>query len=145
MSFITTGLYAFFSTIGFAVLFNIPRRQLFYAGLAGVIGWLTYRLFQDQSQNPIISNFFGGLAATFIGEIFARLRKQPATLFVIPGIIPLVPGYGLYYTMMAIIEKDYQTAVSVGFETSLIAIAIASAIIITTSLGRLLKEWLKVN
>lgn len=143
MQLFTTGIYAFFSTIGFAVLFNIPRRQLVYAGLSGMLGWLVYTLALSQSQNPILANFFGGLAAGLSGEIFARMRKQPATLFVVPGIIPLVPGYGLYYTMSAIIVKDYQTAVSVGFEASLIAIAIASAIIISTTLGRLLKEWLK--
>jgi hypothetical protein len=47
--------------------------------------------------------------------------------------------------MLKIIQKDYTQAVSVGFEALLIAIAIASAIIIATTLGRIMKEWMMVQ
>ena len=34
-----------------------------------------------------------------LAELLARLLKAPATIFLVIGIIPLVPGGGLYYTM----------------------------------------------
>lgn len=143
MTIILNTIYAFLSTVGFAVLFNIPRRELVPAGITGAMGWLVYLLLKSPDSSNIAASFFGGLVASLVGEIFARVKKQPATLFVVPGIIPLVPGYGLYYTMLKIIEKDYTQAVSVGFETLLVAIAIASAIIISSTFGRILKEWLR--
>lgn len=143
LSYLKDAVFAFFSTVGFAVLFNIPRKQLALAGLCGAFGWIVYSFSLSQNSNAIIASFLGGLIASLSGEVMARWQKQPATLYVVPGIIPLVPGYGLYYTMSEILIKDYQSAVSVGFETLLIAIAIASAIIIATSIGRVLKEWVK--
>ncbi len=58
----------------------------------------------------------------------------------IPGMIPLVPGYGLYYAIKKIIEADYIMAMEVGTETVLVALAISSAVILTTSLGRKIKR-----
>jgi uncharacterized membrane protein YjjB (DUF3815 family) len=142
---LTNTIYAFFSTLGFAVLFNIPRKELILAGLTGAMGWFAFQLVSISLSSNIIASFFGGLTAALTGEILARIKKQPATLFVVPGIIPLVPGYGLYYTMLKIIQQDYSEAVSVGFEALLVAISIASAIIIATTIGRVLKEWLTVN
>lgn len=137
-------LFAFLSTFGFAVLFNIPRKYLLWASTTGATGWLVYLVTLNMNNSLLIASFFGGLAVGVTGEMLARILRQPATLFVVPGIIPLVPGYGIYYTMLKIIQKDYTQAVSVGFEALLIAIAIASAIIIASTLGRVMKEWLKV-
>ena len=39
-----TWFYAFLASIGFAVLFNVPRERLFFAGLAGGIGGLAYMI-----------------------------------------------------------------------------------------------------
>lgn len=143
MNIILNCIFAFFSTLGFAVLFNIPRRFLVHASICGMLGWAMYLTANDYSGNILIANFLGGFVVGISGEIMARFNKQPATLFVVPGIIPLVPGYGLYYTMSEVLKKDYSSATAVGFETALIAIAIASSIIIATTIGRVLKEWLK--
>jgi len=135
-----TCVYAFFSTIGFSVLFNIPRKEMIYAGLCGALGWLAYIYTNYEMGSAMIGSFMGALVVGILAEILARKRRQPATVFVTPGIIPLVPGYGLYYSMLKIIEKSYDEALSVGFETMVVAISIASAIIIATSFGRVLRK-----
>jgi len=133
-------IYAFLCTVGFSVLFNIPRRLMVYSGFCGAIGWIVYSLVSNNLNSLITATFLGALVVGISGEIFARRLKKPATVFVIPGIIPLVPGYGLYYSMLKIIEKNYEEAISVGFEAILVAIAIASAVIIATSVGRIMRE-----
>lgn len=134
-----TVVYAFFSSIGFSILFNIPRKEMIYAGLSGALGWLFYIIVIRGTYSVIFASFIGALVVGVVGEIFARIRKQPASIFVIPGMIPLVPGYGLYYSMLKIIEKNYDEALSVGFEAMLVAISIASAIIMATSFGRIMR------
>ena len=135
-----TILYSFISTVGFAVLFNIPRRAIIYSGLCGAMGWLTYIYIQETMSSTIFASFAGAFIVGLMGEIFARIKKQPATIFVVPGIIPLVPGYGLYYSMLKILEKDYQKELSLGFEAIIVAIAIASAVIISSSLGKTFRD-----
>jgi len=133
-------LYAFISTIGFAVLFNIPRKQIVYSSLSGAIGWMLFLLINTGGTSKFIGTFAGAFVVGLLGEWFASLRKQPVTVFVVPGIIPLVPGYSLYYAMLKILAKQYQNAISVGFEAILIAIAISSGIMISSSVGKIIRE-----
>lgn len=137
-----TGLYAFLCTIGFAVLFNIPKKNIMHSGVGGALGWLAYVYSQNLLDSVVFSAFVGAFVVGMVGEVFARIFKEPGTIFVVPGIIPLVPGYGLYYAMLKSVENDHQAALQSGLETFLVAIAIASAIISTTSIGRIVKTWL---
>ena len=127
-------------TMSFGVLFNIPRKQLLYAAFVGASGWVIYSLLSKYSNSNVMAAFIGALVVGGISEFLARYRKMPATVFIIPGLIPLVPGYGLYYSMLKIVESDYLAATEVGVETILVAIAISSAIIITTSLSKKIKR-----
>jgi uncharacterized membrane protein YjjB (DUF3815 family) len=133
-------IYAFFATIGFSVLFNIPRKEMIYAGICGGLGWLVHIGLQNMDMSIIFTSFLGGLTVGLSSEYFAIKRKMPATVFVVPGMIPLVPGYGLYFSMLSIIEKNYDEALRVGFETLIVATVIASAIIISTSVGKIFKN-----
>jgi uncharacterized membrane protein YjjB (DUF3815 family) len=137
-------IYSFFTTIGFSVLFNIPRHEMIYAGLCGGSGWMINTLLKDYGVSNIFSAFVGALVVGILAEIFAKLRKMPATVFVSPGIIPLVPGYGLYFTMLSVIEKNYDEAIRVGFETLMMASVIATAIILSTTFGKLLRRKKKL-
>lgn len=139
---ILTAVYAFLCTIGFAVLFNIPRKNILQSGVAGALGWMSYVFVKESLQSAVFPAFLGAFVVGLAGEVFARIYKEPGTLFVVPGIIPLVPGYGLYFAMLKTIQKDYASAIESGVETILVAIAIASAIIASTSIGRILKRWL---
>lgn len=133
-------IYSFFATIGFAVLFNIPRKEMMYAGFCGATGWLVYTILKDLNVSIVFSTFIGALIVGVLAELFAIVRKKPATVFVIPGIVPFVPGYGLYYSMLKIIEENYDEATKVGFETLIVAVVIASAIIVSTTIGKLIRK-----
>lgn len=135
-------VYAFFAAVGFSVLFNIPRKEMVYAGICGGTGWVIHMSMQEFGMSVIFTSFVGALAVGILSETFAKFRKMPATVFVVPGIIPLVPGYGLYFSMLSIIEKNYDEASRVGFETLIIATVIASAIIISTTFGKMIKPKL---
>ncbi|MCT4661303.1 MAG: threonine/serine exporter family protein [Tissierellales bacterium] len=135
MTFINQFSFAFISTLGFTIIFNIPRKQMVAASLLGSIGWCVY-YFYKLSSSPIIAAFWGALIVGFIGEVFARIRKQPATLFIIPGIIPLVPGAGMYYTMYHLVQNDLSKSAQFGIETLMIALSIAIGIILATSVSK---------
>lgn len=140
MSLIKEMFLSAFSTMGFAILFRSPKKAIFYAGFVGAIAWGVFSMSLNISQNIVASSFLAALTVGILGEFFARYSKKPATLYVTPGIVPLVPGAGMYYTMIALIENDYAAAITKGSETFFIAAAISMGIIVSSVFSRSIKR-----
>lgn len=140
MYYIGQFLIAFAGTIGFSVLFNIPKDSVVKSGLNGAFGWITYVIFNELLSSSVAGAFLGAIVVGLTGEVFARFFKKPATVFIIPGIIPLVPGSKSYYSMLAFIEKRYTDAADLASETIFIALSIASGIIIASSINKIFKK-----
>lgn len=136
-------IYSFFATIGFAIVFNVPKKSLFYGGFCGAVGWTLYTFLFQNSIETVSANFIASLAVALLGEIFARIDKKPVTAFVIPGIIPLVPGYGIYRTMLNLLQDNLQTGIELGLTTLFSSGAIAIGIIVVSSVARIFKTTLK--
>lgn len=85
-------------SVGFALLFGLKAKYIPFAAIGGFLCWGIYLL--SMQLNGII--FLSGLLASgfsaLYGEIIARIKKAPATLFYITAVIPLIPGSTLYYT-----------------------------------------------
>lgn len=135
-------LYAFLATVGFAVIFNSPKDTIIKSGFNGSMGWLAYLLTKGLTDSAIAGSFMGALVVGILGEIFAKVFKKPSTTFTISGIIPLVPGAGIYYTMLALTEKNFFSAADSGSETVLVSIALASGIIVSSSFNKAIMNHL---
>ncbi len=85
---------------------------------------------------------------TILSELAARWQKMPATVFVTTAIIPIVPGIGLYQTMLKIVEQKveqkYDQAAALGSSTlsaiGLMALALALSTLLVPSLHRLTRR-----
>lgn len=141
MFYIQQLLYAFLSTVGFAVIFNSPKDTVVKSGFNGATGWLIYMIVDGLTESPVAASFLAALTVGIVGEIFAKIFKKPSTTFTIPGIIPLVPGRGMYYTMLYLTEDDFLSAANSGSETILLSIAIASGIIVSSSFNRAIIKY----
>lgn len=130
-------LFAFCSTIGFSILFHVPKKLLPAAGLVGALGWLTYAYFLVQGNSSILACFAGSCVVALISDLFSRFFKDAATIFIIPGILPLVPGAGMYYTMLAILTGNVEETAAKGTETILMAGSIAVALLVVASVIKL--------
>jgi len=132
-------LFAISATFGFGITFNIRGKNLIFSAIVGGISWGTYLFCLELNTSIIFAYFASSIVLTICSEIFARLLKTPVTSILISGLIPLVPGSGIYYTMYYILEKDIENAVSKGAETLFIAMALSFGIVIISSLVRILK------
>ncbi|SKC46250.1 threonine/serine exporter family protein [Maledivibacter halophilus] len=133
-------IFAILSTVGFSVLFNVPKKSIFYAGLTGGIGWTLYIYAKDLTMSSTFSVFLASTFVGILGEVFARIDKKPVTTFVIPGIVPLVPGYTIYLSMINLINQEFYRAVEFGTEAVFTSGAISVGIIFVTSGARIIKE-----
>ena len=73
-------------------------------------------------------------------EIMARFMKAPVTIFLVPGIIPLLPGSYLYYTTLALLNKETEQFQNYGISTIAVTMGIACGIVITSILANYVIE-----
>ena len=132
--------FSFCATWFFAHSINAPKKSLFITGLIGTSGWSIYLLLSKIYNATIFTSFIGALVVALLSELAARQFKMPVTIFLIPGIIPLVPGRSLYYTMFELVEKNYTDAIHIGSEALFISGAIAIAIALISTIFKMKKR-----
>lgn len=136
---ILNSIYAVIASFAFAVLYHIKGKTMFFSALGGGLGWLVYLLLINYKNSTTVSLFAASVAVAVYAEIMARLLKTPVTVFILCGIIPLVPGNGMYYTMYETISRDLTKASIWGFQTLMSAGSIAIAIVFVSSITKLIK------
>lgn len=120
----------------FALLFHCPQNCVLAASLIGTAGYATYLFGTRLLGSSVAGAFADALIIAILSEIMARRKKAPATLFASVGLIPVVPGGGMYRTMHALIQGDYPAAANYGVETVLIAGSLALAVALVSSVVR---------
>lgn len=130
-------LFAFCSTVGFCILFHVPKKHIVSASFVGACGWVAYTYFITSGGSSVLACFGASCIVALLSDVFSRCFKEAATIFIIPGILPLVPGANMYYTMLAILRGNVEETASVGTETMLMAGAIAVALLVVASIIKL--------
>lgn len=138
-------LSAFISSIGFAIVFHTQKKHLLVCGVVGAAGWFIYLLGENNGFSPILSTFLASLLVTELSYNFAKTNRTPITIFLIVGIIPLVPGLGLYRTMYFLMLMDYTAALEYAILTFEIAGVIAGAIVIISLMPQLWRKRSKTS
>lgn len=122
-------LTAFLGSVGFSLLFGMRGKHLVPASFGGVLVWGIYLVLSAVIHDDgFMASLVAAAAAVIYAEVLAHLRRCPATLFVIPAILPLVPGSGLYYTMANAVSGNLDAAKLYGSKTLESALAIAAGI-----------------
>lgn len=131
---------AFVATAGFTLIFNIPFRHIFFSAFTGGAGWAMFQFIQSTGQAPVIACFAAACLVATLGETFARMRKEASLIFIIPGILPLVPGIGLYRTMLSLLQDNLSQTAEVATETFMLTGSIAVGILLISSFVRALSK-----
>lgn len=143
MQIILQFIYSFFATTGFAIYFGAPSNSIIMSGFSGGLAWSLYFIVFNNFGNKIFAVFLGALLVGFLGEILAVKYRKPATVFITPSIVPLVPGAGMYYTMTHLVNREFNKAIATGSEVFFIAAAIALGIIVSTLFSRSIRVFKK--
>ena len=125
-------------TLGFNVLFNIRGRKLLLATLGGLISWTVFLALEPLLPSEALRYFLSAAVITVYGEVLARVEKTPTTTFLVPSIIPLIPGSALYYTMNYALGEQWSQFAEQAFYTLQLALSLAVGIIAVTTAVRLL-------
>lgn len=132
---------AFFGTITFALLFGVPKEDYLVSGLNGALGWLVYCLLTKAGMGAEGASFFATIVVVLGARYFAVVFQTPSTMFLIPGIFPLVPGGGIYWTAYYFVQGYSEDALEYGMLAIRCAFCIVLGIVFVLQLpGRLFKN-----
>lgn len=92
------------AALGFGILFNIPRSAIFTVFALGFCAGLIKFGLMHFHVHVVLGSF---LAAFFVGVIsipMAHKIHQPPVVFSIPPVIPMIPGYFAYETVLSVMN-----------------------------------------
>lgn len=133
------------STLGFSILFYVHPRRLPLATLGGLLSCAVYLAAGYFLPGELIPNLLAALAGAGYSDFTARHTKVPVSVYLVPCLIPLVPGSALYETMTHMVGGEYAEAGTWALLAIRVAIGIASGILASSVLGMLIRPRTKVK
>ena len=132
-------IFSYTASLFFCVIFDAPRKLYLSCGFVGACGWMVYILFfQGLNVHTIYSSFFGSLALGLISHYMARTKREPAIIFMVPGIIPLVPGGLAFDATKNLVLLDFSKDINTMLEVTLIAGAIALGLLFADQISKII-------
>lgn len=131
------------ATIGFGIVFNNKYKHLPIVAIGGVLATLVYLIANESSNNTFVGVMCGTVFATLLAELLARILKSPTTVFLIPAIIPFVPGARLFFMMYSLLNSDILSAKSNFNELMLASLGIAVGIILASVFAQIIIKTIK--
>lgn len=98
------GLWSALAAAGFAMLFNVPVRTLPGCAILGAVGHAARTLLMQMGMSVEAGTLAGATLVGFLGLIFARRWRTPATVYTLSGAIPMVPGSLAFRTMIGLLQ-----------------------------------------
>lgn len=117
--------FAGVSALGYGILINVPIGVLPMSAFTGALGWAVYLAVVYFFGNKISASFFAAVCVAISAGIWSRRQRTPVIVYLVPGIIPLVPGANAYYAMQGFLRDDYSLGIQNLVQTVFLAGAIA--------------------
>lgn len=122
-------ILCFIATWTYCIIMSLPKRSFAISSLCASLTYFIYRIIHLEAGREMLGYLIAALFASCMSELFARKFKMPTTIFVFPAIIPLVPGLGLYRSMLCLVNSDIggftNEAVKTLFISGIVAVTVA--------------------
>ena len=136
-----SSVFCFIGCVGFSILFNIHKLGILLCALGGTIAWISYCITLELMQDGISAYFVSAFVASLYSEILARIRKFPALSYLVISIFPMIPGAGVYYTLIWAVRGNMERFFNQGMYTAAIAGVMAVGILLPSTLFRMYADW----
>ena len=89
-------LATFLGILGFCSVFSCPYKFIWICCMESALCWVVYLFCVGCGLSSVWATFFGAVFVDLASQILARRLKAPVIIFLVIGVLPLVPGYGIY-------------------------------------------------
>ena len=113
-------------------MFNMSCKISFVSAFLGSVSYTVLALIPETT----IAYFVATLTLALLSEFFARITKTPSTIYIIICIYIFVPGYGVYETIINLINARYTEAMALGGNTLINLTLMSMAIAISSFISK---------
>lgn len=119
----------------FGVIFRAVRRHALPCAVTGAVGWFAYLVgTRFLALSAPAATLLAALPLAAVSRWFAVRHNAPSTIFLLCGIIPLVPGAGIYHTISSFLQNNRVLFSSYAADTVKIALGLVLGITLVLSL-----------
>jgi uncharacterized membrane protein YjjP (DUF1212 family) len=86
----------FVGVLGFCSVFSCPYKLIWICCAEAALSWAVYLFCVRFGCSSVWASFYGAAFVDIASQILARKLKAPVIIFLVIGVLPLVPGYGIY-------------------------------------------------
>lgn len=97
-------IFAGFASLGFAMVFNVPKYTLKYCAIGGAIVYDLRTIFLHLNFGIEISTFLASAIIGIIALYWSRKYKIPRPVYTVASIIPVLPGTYAFGAMITLID-----------------------------------------
>ena len=111
---------------GMCLFFDTPKKCFIACWLNAFLSWGVYLIVDYTGLNGLWASFLSTLAADLFAYYCARILKGPVIIFLVAGILPMVPGISIYQGVYSFIFGGNASEIlaSAFMSTGVIAIAV---------------------
>lgn len=140
IGFVVPVVASYVASMAFALLYNVHGKNIHIASACGAFSYAVYLAVMQLTDSMVIPNFLGGVAIAIYAELAAMIFKAPITVYLVPGIVPLVPGLTIYKAMEACLRGNLAVGGAGVVNTIKIGGAIALGLILTSYFFRMFRS-----
>ncbi len=96
--------FASIPSLGFGMMFHVPRRALKYCAILASCGYGTKLILMHFSMPLLFATFFAASLIGFLGVYLSHRFLVHPKVFTVAAIIPMIPGVPAYKAMIAMVQ-----------------------------------------
>lgn len=130
-------------TVCFAMLFGVRPKHLTICFIGAALTFAVYSVIEFFGMSLFSAAFISTVFAAIMSEVCARLRRAPAIVFLVPFLLPNIPGGSLYRTMSKFLERNTEMAFEYLMITLKVSIGIAGGIVTVSLLVKVVMSFIE--
>jgi uncharacterized membrane protein YjjB (DUF3815 family) len=98
--------FAWIPAVGFAMVFNVPKKMLIYCAVGGAFAHSFRYLLMYWGVHIEWATLAASSSMGFLGLYWSRKRLIPRPVFTVASVIPMIPGSFAFTTVIGIVELN---------------------------------------
>ena len=117
------------AAVAFSILFSVRPRYLWLDAIGATATIILYTFIEFCGFSIFTAAFVSTVVAAVYSEFCARIGRAPTIVFLVPCLLPTIPGGSLYRAMNAFLGRNYEAGLDYLMTTLKISIGIAGGIV----------------
>lgn len=127
-------------SLGFGMYVNSKNNKLFSIAISGFLNYFSYYATYKMTGSVFTASTVCALVTFVYSNIMAYVEKCPSTVFILTGLIPIVPGASLFYMMQNLVLSNKALFIKYGIEASWTVIGIAFGITLASVILKIIRK-----